>query len=559
MTDFGLSKIGLLNRQVGGPRPAYLRGTSLRTSKRPATARVLSQRTPSSSSNDSPLMSPEIQPPPGPSSLGQSYFGNNDHGSADESSGSESVGAVTDIMRQMSIANQGTSDVGTPSVTGDGTKVPRFVGTPDYLAPESILGIGTDDRMVDWWALGVVMYEFIYGFPPFHADTPEKVFDNVVSRRIDWHDEEIEISAEARDLMDRLMCYDPMQRLGARGAGEVRQHAFFAGINWDTVATSEASFVPEITDPESTDYFDARGAMNAFQDEEAVPQVLKHKKTAADDMSAIVDDIAAQDDFGAFEFRNLPVLKQANDDVIRKLRTDSMSTMGQVLDHGSLMKDRGRSASASARIKKNTGRKSEYAQPSSPATSASSLASTPSRPSTPMTQSAPLAVQQQHGRRPSELKAVDRLKSDDADLARRNSAPSRVRAADSRAMSGSGPSPSMELWRQRRQASMNTEIIASSAREGDETVVSETEGDGAPARRGSDRALDVLIAEDNPISQKVQSSFASTVRQRLTCRSSKRYLPGWGVGVSALKTDLKPWPLQWAVSVRLSVDSSLHN
>jgi serine/threonine-protein kinase RIM15 len=180
-----------------------------------------------------------------------------------------------------------------------------------------------------------------------------------------------------------------------------------------------------------------------------------------------------------------------------------MSTMGQVLDQGSLMKDRGRSTSASARIKKTTSRKSDYAQPSSPATSASSLASTPSRPSTPMTQSAPLAVQQQHGRRPSELKAVDRLKSDDADLARRNSAPSRVRAADSRAMSGSGPSPSMELWRQRRQASMNTEIIASSAREGDETVVSETEGDAVPARRGSDRALDVLIAEDNPISQKV--------------------------------------------------------
>lgn len=51
---------------------------------------------------------------------------------------------------------------------------------------------------------------------------------------------------------------------------------------------------------------------------------------------------------------------------------------------------------------------------------------------------------------------------------------------------------------------MNTEIIASSAREGDETIASESESE-APVRRGSDRALDVLIAEDNPISQKVSS------------------------------------------------------
>jgi serine/threonine-protein kinase RIM15 len=504
LTDFGLSKIGLLNRQVGGPRPAYLRGTSLRASRRPLQpSRPLTQRTVSGSSNDSPLMSPDVPSTHGPSSLGQSYFGQ--HDSADESSGSESVAAVTDIMRQMSIANKGTSDTGTPYVTGDGTKgVPRFVGTPDYLAPESILGIGTDDRMVDWWALGVVLYEFIYGFPPFHAETPEKVFDNVVSRRIDWHEEEIELSAEARDLMDRLMCYDANQRLGARGAGEVRQHAFFAGIDWSTVATSEASFVPEITDPESTDYFDARGAMNAFQDDDAAPQVLKQKKSVAGDMVAVINDIAAQDDFGAFEFRNLPVLKQANDDVIRKLKTDSMTTMSQALE-GVSMRDRGRSASASAKTRKPSARKMSDLAPSSPATSTSSFASTPSRPTTPSTSSAP-GAQQQHSRRTSDLKAVDRLKSDDADLARRNSAPSRVRnGPEGRALSGSGPSPSMELWRQRRQASMNTELVASSTREEDgaDSALSQSDSEAAPPRRGSDRALDVLIAEDNPISQKV--------------------------------------------------------
>lgn len=421
-----------------------------------------------------------------------------------------------DIMRQISIADKTSSGAPSPSITGDGVKgVPRFVGTPDYLAPESILGIGTDDRMVDWWALGVVLYEFLYGFPPFHDESPEKVFDNVVSRRINWHDDEIEISAEARDLMDRLMSYEPVSRLGARGADEVKQHAFFAGLDWSSVTTNEASFVPEVTDPESTDYFDARGAMNAFHDEEAMPQVLKQKKAAADDMSAVVDDISGQDDFGAFEFRNLPVLKQANDDVIKKLRRDSLAPGTTAsLDAALALKERGRSASASSKPRKSITRRvpSDAMRPPSPTTSTSSTASTPSRPLTPLgsASSGPAT----HVRKPSELNALDRVKSsEDSDLARRNSAPSRVRAgSDSKNLSGE-KSTSMELWRQRRQASMNTEILSAPGREGDlrDSVTLDTESaveSESSSRRGSDRALDVLIAEDNPISQKVSLSLA---------------------------------------------------
>lgn len=506
LTDFGLSRIGLLNRQVGGPRPAYLRGTSIRGSmkRRPTNHRN------DSGSSGSPTMSPELLPAQSIASRNQSYFAVvPDIDTADESSGSESAGLIPRHMRTLSMANKLSADASTP---------PRFVGTPDYLAPESILGIGSDDKAVDWWALGVVLYEFLYGIPPFHADTPEKVFDNVVSRRIDWHEDEIEISPAARDLMDRLMCSDPARRIGARGADEVKQHAFFAGLNWHTITTSEASFVPEVTDPESTDYFDSRGAAHAFLDEDAVPQVSKQpgivraqselpSPATATAMDAIIDDIEAQDDFGAFNFKNLPVLKQANDDVIRKLRSDSMAPIGQTLDAGVPLNRRPRSLSIKLR---GTGRRkaSDSAHshliggPPSPSTSTSSAASTPSRASIPPSTPGSIPIPSHHFRRPSELNALERVKSSqDSDVIRRASAPSRVRAGSGSSISER--SSHMGLWRKRRQVSLNSEATNASSAQAGSTPLDSPESHTGYSSMG-DRTLDVLIAEDNPISQKVR-------------------------------------------------------
>ncbi|OCF75273.1 AGC protein kinase [Kwoniella mangroviensis CBS 8886] len=523
LTDFGLSRIGLLNRQVGGPRPAYLRGTSLRGSsrQRPSYSRTVSN----SSSNDSPMISPELLNAQPMSHLSQSYFAQQiqESASADESSGSESAGVIPKHIRQMSVANK----VGDTS-SGSGREPARFVGTPDYLAPESILGIGQDDAAVDWWALGVVLYEFLYGIPPFHAETPEKVFDNVVSRRIDWHEDEVEISPEARDLMDRLMCTDVQKRLGARGAEEVKKHPFFNGIDWNTIATAEASFVPEVTDPESTDYFDSRGAAHGFHDDDnaVVPQVLKQapglkpgppllSPKAAEDMSAVIDDIAEQDDFGTFTYKNLPSLKQANDDVIRKMRSDSMAPIGQSLEGPASVNTR-RPRSLSIKLQNRSKRKtSEVNLPPSPTTSTSSAASTPSRTSN-MPQTPGMMPAPQHVRRPSELNALDRVKlSDDIhnDLARRNSTPIRVRAGSG----SSAGSASAELWRQRRQVSLNAESIGSAGPGG---IIPLDSPEGMVHSLGSkvmDRGLDVLIAEDNPISQKILETLLTRMGCRCIC------------------------------------------
>ncbi|PVU89187.1 hypothetical protein BB559_005204 [Furculomyces boomerangus] len=165
------------------------------------------------------------------------------------------------------------------------------VGTPDYLAPESILGIQFGEA-VDWWALGIMCYEFLFGIPPFHADTLEKVFENILSAPIDFYDKERDeelleiqkikeirasgdedlysddepepsypsISPEARDFILRLLERDPEKRLGTKGADEVKNHPFFKQINWSNLLTQQPAFVPAVEDIEDTDYFDSRGA-----------------------------------------------------------------------------------------------------------------------------------------------------------------------------------------------------------------------------------------------------------------------------------------------------------
>jgi serine/threonine-protein kinase RIM15 len=209
----------------------------------------------------------------------------------------------------------------------------------------------------------VITYEFLYGVPPFNADTPAKVFDNIISRRIDWHEDWVDFSPEARDFMERLMTTDPKQRLGYNGAQEVKNHPFLRGVEWDKVATTEAQFVPQVSDPESTDYFDPRGAIPQLFDEEPIAITGRIVTDSPKDDSAFAtkgtpspitkemkekekeEDVPANDDFGSFAFKNLPVLKQANDDVIRKLRSDQLSAIGQALAEPAVILDRRRSLS----------------------------------------------------------------------------------------------------------------------------------------------------------------------------------------------------------------------
>lgn len=431
LTDFGLSRMGLIGRQkraLKSPNQStpdllkygpFARGGSM-TSSRSASFDMQGTHSPQST----PVMAPEMA-----GSLGQpSYFSLNreavlgrehsrrksgyrsDSGNSDTfnamfrnfsindeppqrgarieeetQSEGEAEGSPDPYVLRPMISNASNYSNGQPDTPPHSTMLPppmalfdpedqnrRFVGTPDYLAPETINGLGQDE-MSDWWSLGCILFEFLFGYPPFHGDTPEQVFENILARKIDWPDDpDLVVSDDAKDLMTRLMTIDPKERLGANmadkyqtGGDEIRQHAWFKGTKWETLLEDEAQFVPAPQDPEDTEYFDARGATLQTFNEEMEDQASSPARTPAgadypdrphdalsrvrnqvnslkrnlmplhipahvrDGRSRRLSETVATDDFGNFAFKNLPVLEKANQDVLQKLLAESAQRPGK--------------------------------------------------------------------------------------------------------------------------------------------------------------------------------------------------------------------------------------
>ncbi|KAJ1694029.1 hypothetical protein LUZ63_010727 [Rhynchospora breviuscula] len=129
------------------------------------------------------------------------------------------------------------------------------VGTPDYIAPEVLLkkGYGME---CDWWSLGAIMYEMLVGYPPFYSDEPMNTCRKIVNWRTHLKfPEEAKLSLEAKDLMSRFLC-NVDQRIGTRGADEIKAHPWFRGIDWDRLYEIKAAYVPQVNDDLDTQNFE---------------------------------------------------------------------------------------------------------------------------------------------------------------------------------------------------------------------------------------------------------------------------------------------------------------
>jgi len=231
-----------------------------------------------------------------------------------------------------------------------------ILGTPDYLSPEVLLGHTQNSHptAVDWWAVGVITFEFLTGVPPFTDATPEEIFQHIVNREmLDWpEDGDEDVPESAKDFVDQMLQLDPKDRLGSHGVKELKNHEFLQTINWNTVfetsldelQISMSQLCPEETQkPENNSAMMTRGGGTGRFSKGS--QAIHESRVIGGPLSVVSDSTSPSNNLGLslsnisldslhvdlsksceipnFSFVNLHYLKEKNREVMDIIESES--------------------------------------------------------------------------------------------------------------------------------------------------------------------------------------------------------------------------------------------
>jgi len=169
-------------------------------------------------------------------------------------------------------------------------KAHTFCGTPEYLAPEIVTGAG-HDKAVDWWSLGILLYELTVGIPPFYSQNVNEMYNKIQHGVLRFPPF---LSEPCKNLIVALLNRDPTKRLGSKDdVNDIRSHQFFKDMSWDKLYKKEIepAYKPKLKEKAETKQ-DTSNFDETFTKEPVVDSVVQGSKlgeTVAEEGNAFSD------------------------------------------------------------------------------------------------------------------------------------------------------------------------------------------------------------------------------------------------------------------------------
>ena len=127
-----------------------------------------------------------------------------------------------------------------------------FIGSIDYISPEVVNGEG-HGFMADWWSFGILLYELLFGIPPFHGGDTERILDLITASNVTFPNKK-HIAAPTKELINKLLKKNPRERIGQNGFSQITTHQFFKNVDVNNICSQKSN--PPINVEGSYDYYD---------------------------------------------------------------------------------------------------------------------------------------------------------------------------------------------------------------------------------------------------------------------------------------------------------------